>query len=254
MDIGGINITPTKYCYKRMKLMKKKSIVFSVFPQYLNVRNIALIMMLLLALDAYSVMAPLDIQTNDVVESCLIQDDLDSLLSYFNNDEEAAISSLCSYEMNTQMGIGAFWFCEAGEICLCSVIDQNQVFSRSGESLRLKSIYWTIVLFYKLNRVKGEICEFYDAKHSKMEDIWMANKYGSIDVLVVIKHTSLEAKAKRWQEMLRKKGLEYLRTKNVFFLKPNEYTILKPTECKIHDREWFIDLFGRFTQYTHVTP
>ena len=49
-------------------------------------------------------------QHNAVVEYCLIQDDMDSLLSYFNHDEEKVIMSLCSYEMNPQLGANNFWF------------------------------------------------------------------------------------------------------------------------------------------------
>lgn len=176
-------------------------------------------------------------QHNAVVEYCLIQDDLDSLLSYFNYDEEKVIMSLCSYEMNPQLGANNFWF-SFGDISsgrlmsfkynsdtlYCTGYGES-VYIR-GESLKLKSAYWIIVLFYKLDYVNGTICEFYE-KHKKLSDISMIITYGKKDVIFDMSHTAIEGRIKKWQKKLNKYDLEYLRLKDIFFLKLNEYKVQK---------------------------
>ncbi len=188
----------------------------------------------------------LDSLSNVVVEYCLIQDDLDSLLSYFNHDEEKAIMSLCSYEMDAQLGAYNFWF-SFGNIssgCLMSFKYNSDtlyctgygesVYIR-GESLKLKSAYWIIVLFYKLDYVNGTICEFYE-KHKKLSDISMIITYGKKDVVFEMSPTAIEGKIKKWQKKLNKYGLEYLRLKDLFFLKLNEYKVQKESHgiCRNH--------------------
>ena len=176
-------------------------------------------------------------QHNAVVEYCLIQDDMDSLLSYFNHDEEKVIMSLCSYEMNPQLGANNFWF-SFGNIssgCLMSFkYNSDTLYCRGygdsvyirGESLKLKSAYWIIVLFYKLDYVNGTICEFYE-KHKKLSDISMIITYGKKDVIFDMSPTTIDSKIKKWQKKLNKYGLRYLRLKDIFFLSSNEYKIQK---------------------------
>ena len=175
-------------------------------------------------------------QHNAVVEYCLMQNDLDSLLSYFNYDEEKAIMSLCSYEMNPQLNVDAFWFAfsnrESSDVynytyksdTLYSP-DYGKFVLFRGESLQLKSIYWLIVLFYGLNYDKENICQFYE--HGRLSDIYMTGKVGGKEVNLEIKPNVFGKKVKRWKKTLSRRGLEYLRIKDKFFLTPSEYKIFK---------------------------
>jgi len=196
-----------------------------------------LIIMTFASFNMYSNDRQLNSQHNAVVEYCLIQDDMDSLLSYFNHDEEKVIMSLCSYEMNPQLGANNFWFSfeniSSGRLMSYMYKSDTLYCTGYGEpmyirggSLKLKSAYWIIVLFYKLDYANGEICEFYK-KHERISDISMNITIGKKDVIFDMSPTTIDSKIKKWQKKLNKYGLRYLRLKDIFFLNSNEYKIQK---------------------------
>lgn len=167
-------------------------------------------------------------EKNSLIEYCLIHDEIDSLLFYFNNEEEVVIKALCDYNANIRLGADAFWYCKS-HIGSSQLIYKGAHCSYRGESIRLKAIYWIILLYHKMDFHPLKVCEFYDVKQSRILDISILFTVGDSKISCEIEQCRyIEKKITKWRKLLRKQGLESLRRNNVFFMEPAEYNILYP--------------------------
>jgi len=104
------------------------------------------------------------IYSKSKTEVFLRQNDFEGFLNFCNNDVELAIEHLAFFNLSDTIGRKYVWYCESSGRRIPLILKSTYGGERNHTSLKLKSFYWSILIFGapSFSFSVGDICYFYD--------------------------------------------------------------------------------------------